>query len=201
VKTSYDKDVTNSVSLQPLPTASKQDWRRWAKQRRAQLAQPSLDDEVIKVLRSSELYQRASHILSYLAFGSEINLANLYFDSSKTFYVTRIWDDNTLTLHPLDQDLEPHRYGFLQPPSTAPVIDLNFIDLVLVPGLCFDRHGTRLGYGQGHYDRLLPRFAKGVARIGVTSEQLLVEKLPRESFDSSMTHLVTETELYTLPPT
>jgi 5-formyltetrahydrofolate cyclo-ligase len=72
---------------------------------------------------------------------------------------------------------------------------------VLVPGLCFDRHGTRLGYGQGHYDRLLPRFAKGVARIGVTLEQLLVEKLPREAFDSSMTHLVTETELYTVTPT
>lgn len=191
-KTSYDKGVsTSSIFVQPLPTDSKQDWRRWAKHLRSQLASPTLDYEIIKTLRSSELYQGSRHVLSYLAFGSEINLSALHRDSSKTFYVTRTWEDGTLRVHPLDKDLETHRFGFLQPASTVPLADTSLIDLVLVPGLCFDKTGTRIGYGKGYYDRLLPTLR--AARAGITAQGLVVDALPRESFDAIMTHLVVET--------
>ncbi len=180
--------------MQPSTTDSKQTWRRWAKQTRSHIASPTLDYEVIKTLRSSELYQNAQHILTYLAFGSEISLAALNQDSSKTFYVTRARAGYSLSVHPLTKDLETHHYGFSQPPSNAPVADLDTLDLVLVPGLCFDKCGTRLGYGKGHYDRLLPTLS-GVPHIGVTAEALLVETLPRESFDSPISHIVTELAL------
>jgi 5-formyltetrahydrofolate cyclo-ligase len=180
------------VLEQPLSTDSKAAWRRWAKHVRLQQASLTLDSAIVKVLRASELYQTSNHILSYLAFGSEINLATLHLDSSKTFYITRTWEDGTLTVHSLQGDLEPHRYGFLHPPSTAPVIDLANLDLVLVPGLCFDQHGTRLGYGQGHYDRLLASLPAGIPLVGVTAQSLLVDKLPCETFDIPMTYLVSE---------
>jgi 5-formyltetrahydrofolate cyclo-ligase len=183
--------VLNSVFVQPLATDSKQTWRRWAKQQRSLVVSQTLEYEIVKALRGFELYQNAQHILTYLAFGSEINLAALHQDSSKTFYMTRAWEDNTLTVHPLTKDLETHRYGFLQPLESAPVIDINKIDLVLVPGLCFDKQGTRLGYGKGHYDRLLPRLLN-VPRVGVTAETLLVEALPKDVFDVAMSHVVTE---------
>ncbi len=155
----------------------------------------TLEYEVVKTLRGSELYQNARHVLTYLAFGSEVNLAALHQDSSKTFYMTRVWEDNSLTVHPLTKDLETHRYGFSQPPMTAPLVDVRTIDLVLVPGLCFDRSGTRLGYGKGHYDRLLPTLLH-VPRVGVTAEGLLVETLPKDHFDIPMTHVVTEAGLH-----
>jgi 5-formyltetrahydrofolate cyclo-ligase len=184
--------VSVSTPAQPLPTDSKATWRRWAKRIRSQLASPSLDDGIIEALRDCELYQKSHHILSYLAFGSEMNLSSLHLDNTKTFYVTRTWDDGTLTIHPLGDDLEPHRYGFLQPPTTAPVIDLATLDLVLVPGLCFDQHGTRLGYGKGHYDRLLATLPENVTRVGISARDLIVDLLPREPFDIPMTHLATE---------
>ncbi len=152
---------------------------------------PTLEYEVVKTLRGSALYQNAKRILSYCAFGSEINLAALHQDTSKTFYMTRAWEDNSLTIHPLTKDLETHRYGFLQPSASAPLIEASEIELVLVPGLCFDSQGTRLGYGKGHYDRLLPHL-RDVPLIGITAEALLVEKLPKESFDIPMSHLATE---------
>jgi 5-formyltetrahydrofolate cyclo-ligase len=192
--------VSASVFVQPLATNSKEVWRRWAKQLRSHLASPTLDYEIVKALRGSERYQEARHILSYLAFGSEIALTALHQDVGKTFYVTRTWEDGGLTVHPLSKDLESHRYGFLQPPTNAPVVDLHIIDLVLVPGLCFDKRGTRLGYGKGHYDRLLPRLHQSserlVPRVGVTASQLVVEKLPGEPFDVAMTHLVEETGMW-----
>jgi 5-formyltetrahydrofolate cyclo-ligase len=186
--------MSQSVFVQPFFNDSKQSWRRWAKQSRSQIVQSTLDYEVIKALRHSELYQNANHVLSYLAFGSEINLAALHQDMNKTFYITRVWQDNTLTVHPLDKELETHAYGFLQPLATAPLIDTRKIDLVLVPGLCFDKQGTRLGYGKGNYDRLLPGLLN-VARLGVSAEALVVEQLPRDTFDVPMTHLVTEAGL------
>jgi 5-formyltetrahydrofolate cyclo-ligase len=190
-KTSYYEIVSTSIFVQPLATTSKQEWRRWAKHLRSQTASPTLDYEIVKTLRNWPVYQNAKQVLTYLAFDSEISLAALHRDDNKTFYIPRAWEDNTLTVHALTKDLESHRYGFLQPPANAPVIDINMIDLVLVPGLCFDKQGTRLGYGKGHYDRLLPNFLH-IPRVGITAEALLVEALPRDSFDVVMSHIVTE---------
>lgn len=177
--------------MQPLASGTKQSWRRWAKQKRSDTAKPTLDYELVKVLRSWSVYQNARQVLTYLAFGTELNLAALHQDDNKTFYIPRAWDNNTLSVHALTKELETHRYGFLQPPATAPVVELSKIDLVLVPGLCFDKHGTRLGYGKGHYDRLLPGLLR-VPRVGITTEALVVDALPKDVFDVAMSHLVTE---------
>jgi 5-formyltetrahydrofolate cyclo-ligase len=186
--------VSTSHFALPLPTASKQDWRQWAKRTRSGLAVPSLSQDVVGQLQNWQRYQEATHILSYLAFGSELDITPLHQDTRKRFYVTRAWQDTkTLTVHELGAGLETHPYGYLQPPADALVIDPKTIDLVLVPGLCFDVSGTRLGYGAGHFDRFLPALRPSTPRVGVTANALVVEALPRESFDVLMTHLLTET--------
>lgn len=150
--------------------------------------------QVAAQLREWPTYQAARRVLSYLAFGSEIDLRDLHEDNGKTFYVTRTAraQDPGLTIHRLSEGLEPHPYGYLQPPADAEPVSPHLIDLVLVPGLCFDMQGMRLGYGKGYYDRLLPSLQPEVVRVGVTAEALVVPTLPSDSFDVRMTHLVTE---------
>lgn len=151
-----------------------------------------LSKQVANHLTSWQPLQNAEHILIYLAFGSEIDLSPLT-ALSKTFYVTRTWEtDRRLTVHRLDGGLEAHPYGYMQPASTSPEVDPKEVDLALVPGLCFDQRGTRLGYGLGYYDRLLPKLRKGVPLVGITADALVVPKLPKDTFDIPMTHLVTE---------
>lgn len=70
------------------------------------------------------------------------------------------------------------------------------VAVVLVPGRVFDRDGYRLGRGGGHYDRLLPRLRPGVPVIGITCTARIVDELPREPHDRPMTHLATETTLF-----
>ena len=78
--------------------------------------------------------------------------------------------------------LEPGPFGIMQPAKRHPPVEP---DLVLVPLIAIDRHGSRLGRGKGHYDRALVRLKKGGARlIGVGwAMQRLPETIPADEWD------------------
>jgi len=92
-------------------------------------------------------------------------------------------------------DLRPGRYGVPEPPETA-VTGLDAGDVIVVPGLAFDRRGFRLGRGGGYYDRTFP---PGESRqpflIGATFSDRILESLPHDSHDRAMDAIVTEREL------
>lgn len=140
-------------------------------------------------------YRRASTVLLYLAFGSEIDLGPLLDDADKRVLVPRSQDvpEPELSLHLLrDAALERHPFGPQQPRSGTPAVDPGELDVVVLPGLCFDRQGTRLGYGRGYFDRFLAGLPPEVPRVGATLDALVVERLPREPHDAAVTHLATE---------
>lgn len=171
---------------------TKAEWRRWAQERRGALRLEELSPKVVQALERWPPYRQAQHILSYLAFGSEIDLSRLD-TRGKSVYVTRTHRrPPRLSVHLLDEALERHRLGFLQPLPTAPEIDPQVIDLALVPGLLFDARGGRLGYGLGYYDRLLPQLRPDALCLGVTVDALIVPELPSETHDVPVTHLLTE---------
>jgi 5-formyltetrahydrofolate cyclo-ligase len=78
--------------------------------------------------------------------------------------------------------LEPGPFGIMQPARRHPVVQP---DLVLVPLIAVDGHGTRLGRGKGHYDRVLTRLKKNGARlIGVGwAIQRLTQTIPHDEWD------------------
>lgn len=78
--------------------------------------------------------------------------------------------------------LEPGPFGIMQPAKRHPVVQP---DLVLVPLIAIDGHGTRLGRGKGHYDRALVRLKKSGARlVGIGWPiQRLTETIPRDEWD------------------
>lgn len=88
-------------------------------------------------------------------------------------------------------------FGILEPENDENRIDPGEIDLVVVPGIAFDRRGYRLGYGAGYYDRFLPKLREGVKKIAVAFEMQLVDLLPAEDHDVRMDALLTEKRLYT----
>lgn len=156
----------------------------------------ALGEEVMVQLERWPLYRRAEHVLTYLAFGDELELSGL---EGKNFYTTRTRSDGTLTVHALGGRLERHPYGFEQPAVDCPVVGLGGLELILVPGLAFDLSGNRLGYGKGFYDRLLQGVRAGVPVVGVAPSQLIVRALPAEPHDVRMTHLVSEEGQFPVP--
>jgi 5-formyltetrahydrofolate cyclo-ligase len=90
-------------------------------------------------------------------------------------------------------ELRPGRYGVLEPPAQAAVIRPEQGDLVLVPGVAFDRAGNRLGRGQGFYDRAFPASAPHPPLlIGVAHQIQLVEAVPNVETDRRVDAVVTE---------
>lgn len=86
------------------------------------------------------------------------------------------------------------KFGIKEPsPSTADLIE--YIDLLIVPGIAFDRNGYRIGYGRGFYDRYLQR-KKYAFSVGLGFElQLLDEDLPHEKFDQRVNAIATERKI------
>lgn len=82
--------------------------------------------------------------------------------------------------------LKSGAYGIPEPEGTR--IPSECIDLVLCPGLAFDRAGGRLGYGKGYYDRYLRKVHAFWA--GICYTECIVEKVPVEELDVPMKALV-----------
>lgn len=136
-------------------------------------------------------------VLAYKAFGSEINLEPLIENlPNLEFWTTRVNPNSRLSAHPFASVSTRNKLGMLEPHALEPELEPRFVDVVLVPGLAFDRFGTRLGYGAGFYDRLLPKLRSNAVLIGVTHDALLLEdSLPKEVLDVPMMHIVTESAL------
>ncbi len=77
---------------------------------------------------------------------------------------------------------EPHA-------DKAPIVP----DIMIIPGLAFDRSRYRLGYGGGYYDRTLAALApRRVLALGVGYHEQIVETLPREPHDQPLDMVITE---------
>jgi len=72
-------------------------------------------------------------------------------------------------------------------------LSLKDIDVILVPGLAFDRECYRLGWGKGFYDRLLKR--AGGFSLGIAYSFQVLKRLPRDHWDIPVDAVVTEKEL------
>ncbi|RKQ34028.1 5-formyltetrahydrofolate cyclo-ligase [Oceanobacillus halophilus] len=93
--------------------------------------------------------------------------------------------------------LEKVYYNLLEPkPEETEKMDKNEMDLLIVPGLVFDKKGYRIGFGGGFYDRFLTDYSNDT--IALLHSSQLVESVPRESYDIPVENIVTEAGLVSL---
>lgn len=87
-------------------------------------------------------------------------------------------------------------FGIQEPdPSRCKLISIQELTGCLVPGLSFDRHGTRLGRGLGYFDRALSEF-KGIKVGLIFATQMSTETLPCESYDVIMDYIITNQNIF-----
>lgn len=99
------------------------------------------------------------------------------------------------------EELELGMYRILEPKNELRTVASKHlqptdIDLVMVPGVAFDRNGGRTGHGKGYYDKLLQHARLDAPLIALAFECQMFEKIPAESHDIYMDKIVTENEVY-----
>lgn len=98
-------------------------------------------------------------------------------------------------------ELSPSRFGLLEPTAAVRTSDRQLhpeqVDVFLVPGVAFDHHGNRLGYGKGYYDGLLRDRQADALCIALAFDDQMVPELPHEpGHDIPVDVIVTETKIW-----
>jgi 5-formyltetrahydrofolate cyclo-ligase len=141
----------------------------------------------------------ARAVMAFWSFGSEVPtqplLARLH-EAGLRVALPRI----------VDGDLEARTYAPGDPvtlasfgagePANGETIPPTDLDVIVVPGVAFDRRGGRIGYGGGYYDRFLRLVRADARRIAIAfGVQLVDDPLPAGPFDLPVDLVVTESEI------
>ena len=165
--------------------------------------QARLSKEIVRQLCSLAAYRTARIVLGYLNFGSELQselwVRQTLADGKKVLLprVNRAGGHLELfRIENLDNDVAPGAYGIREPiPERCRHFDApGEIDLILLPGVAFDRTGGRLGYGGGFFDKLLAHLPRRPVLIAGAFALQVIDEIPQESTDRKVDWLVTEHE-------
>ena len=163
-----------------------------------------MDRKILDKFYESKYYREAKNIFIYISYDSEINtkeIINKALKDNKKIYVprtefkTRLMDAVEITS--LDNLIESE-YGILEPSAEEPHINPNELDLIVVPGVAFDRNGGRMGYGAGFYDRYFKKINKDnikkIKKLALAYDFQILEKIPMNEQDVPVSYIITEKE-------
>lgn len=145
-----------------------------------------------------DLFRDAQTILFYVSYGNEVYTHDMIKESislGKTVVVPKsVTKNNALILSRLTDwnNLEVGVYNILEPKQESiEQVDVESIDLIIVPGVVFDESGNRIGHGKGYYDRLL-NDSRNIPSVGLAFEFQIVENIKSEQHDEKIDIVITE---------
>jgi 5-formyltetrahydrofolate cyclo-ligase len=136
--------------------------------------------------------------MGFWSFGSEVNTAPLIAGLRSrgiTVALPRIERSEVVpVVAKLGAAMTETSFGAMEP-AEGRVLEVAELDLVVVPGVAFDRSCDRVGYGGGYYDRLLGMRRDGAAAIAIAFSIQIVDLVPTGAIDRRIDGVVTETEV------
>ena len=173
--------------------------------RNAQENKDELSREIVARCMALPEYQRAQTVLFYLDVRSEVRTRN---DLDKALasgkkIVVPYCVDGELELFHLEQsdELSVGMYRILEPKPelrtvAAKQVDVAEIDMIIVPGVAFDRRGGRTGHGKGYYDKMLEHARTDTPLVALAFECQLFDEIPMQDHDDFMDKVITERAAY-----
>ncbi len=142
-------------------------------------------------LFSSEEFKKAKCVMFYVSKDYEVDTHKMIDESiamgKKVVVPITLKEEKTLRpseLRDREKELVKGHYGIHQPHEKhIRPVPLKEVDLMVVPGIAFDRSGHRLGHGGGYYDRFLEKAPPTVFTVGLAFSFQIVDELPRHDTD------------------
>ena len=175
-----------------------------------QQGQCAASEKICRELRTFFEKQKSRHVYAYYPLGSEPDLLplirqllDLDFEAAFPRVITpecsavgnKIRQESAgmvfAQIRNLSEDFEEGSFHIMEPVIRTEGQIVDWPDaIVLVPGLAFDRTGSRLGYGGGYYDRYFSQHSSA-ALMGICYPEVFFERLPVEEHDLKMDHVWT----------
>jgi 5-formyltetrahydrofolate cyclo-ligase len=140
-----------------------------------------------KLFRTS-VFKKAKKVMFYISFGGEVNTQDMIKEARRLGKIVAVpvCKKHKITIRPCillnKARLKNGPYGICEP-AVKEYIKLEDLDLVIVPGIAFDKKGNRLGRGKGCYDYFLDRVTLKTASIGLAFDFQILPSLPTTSTD------------------
>jgi len=156
---------------------------------------------IMNKIISLRTYKQSKVVFVYMDFNNEVMTSDLikHMMAEKKRVVIPYTDIvNTLVIPSEiteEADLKLSPFGYYEPKKIMPV-DVEEIDLVLVPGVVFDKNLNRIGFGKGYYDRILKNLKPGAKKIGLAHDFQVLDEIPAEDHDIKMDMIITESSSY-----
>jgi len=146
-------------------------------------------------LAGLEEFRAAGVIAVYLSVNGEVDTSGIIEAArkmGKEVCVPAVGEGGAmcLVLHGESDEMGRGKYGIPEPLGKP---EQHHVDIVIVPGVVFDKFGHRIGMGGGYYDKYLKD--RKCVNIGICFDFQLVEKIPNELHDVPMDIIITEREV------
>ena len=155
------------------------------------------EQRMLKFLQGWEVFRLADSIHIFISKTDEPDTALIIesaWASGKTVAVPCVVADTFELFHSQLKsfdNLSSGSLGVLEPSHEVRIaMTPESFDLVIIPGVAFDRQGGRLGYGKGYYDRFLEQ--TDAFRLAIAFDFQIIEKVPTEKHDVPMNGILTE---------
>ncbi|NIP37818.1 MAG: 5-formyltetrahydrofolate cyclo-ligase [Candidatus Dadabacteria bacterium] len=196
-----DSSVNNNGSNGNITNSNeiKRSLRNHFLQKRELLNKNELADKSVQIaenLINHPIYKSSKTIALYSSSRSEADTSIIFernAELGKKSCFPKVCE-NTLRFYEVSElsDLKPGKFGILEPIDTkSKEITPEKIDLFIIPAVCIDLSGNRIGYGMGYYDRALSNIDSG-KKVGLVFELQITCTIPAEQFDKHVGHIATE---------
>ena len=144
-------------------------------------------------LFKSSIFKKAKRVMFYISFDGEVNTREMIKEAQNLGKIVAVpvCKKKRMMLPCVlgrSTKLKKGLYGIYQP-AIEKLINLKDLDLVIVPGVAFDKQGNRLGRGKGYYDCLLNKIPKAPS-IGLAFDFQILPHLPATTEDVSVNRAI-----------
>jgi 5-formyltetrahydrofolate cyclo-ligase len=155
------------------------------------------DSKIIEKLLKSELYRKSEVIFTYISFEGEVDTIKFIeraISDHKTICVPKVISKKEgMEVYKISSlnEVEKGFHGILEPKSRSQLILPIDIDLLIIPGVAFDKTNGRIGYGGGFYDRYLKRIKAQANKIALAYAFQIFDSVPMDELDEKVDFIIT----------
>lgn len=157
--------------------------------------------EIIRKLIALPILAESKFVMSYMPYGNEVDIMPLnrwLLEKGKHLCIPRVLNPaemDAVQINSLGKDLIKSGFGISEPSKECDHVDISKIELILVPGVAFDRQRNRMGHGRGYYDRFIEKCENNIFTIGIAYGFQVLNNIPYDLHDKKMNVIVTEKEI------